>query len=427
MSSRLRFLPSLLIGLAAAASSETLTLDQVLGSAAERPAVQAVAERANQAEEALRIERRRAFWPTVGADFTRTRRDRTLSLSTPIGDFPSGGRTGTSGALSVTQPLLDPARMLHGIPAARHDLDAAQASHERARRERAAEAAELFFDVLALDSRRRAVDAFVKSLGARLDEVSARVKAGRALERDRLLVQLALDDAEQSRLELDRRREVVTHALGRAVGSDAPVEPLFTVEIESTGATPVADDASLTRALETRRDLAALRARLAATDRRRAATWAELIPRLEARADWVRSSGDSTPQDDWVDASVRVTWQPFAAGTRKPRARALRAEERAIEAELREAMRGVAVQVREAVADHRIAAGELKAATTGVKAAQEAVRVTGERYRAGRDTVQDLLDAEAILRDRDGRRQVALLELARARVRYELATGELLG
>ena len=54
-----------------------------------------------------------------------------------------------------------------------------------------------------------------------------RVRAGRTLEADALKVRLDLESAELDRLRLEGRRRVVAHDLGRTVGYDGPVEPVF--------------------------------------------------------------------------------------------------------------------------------------------------------------------------------------------------------
>ena len=64
-------------------------------------------------------------------------------------------------------------------------------------------------------------------------------------------------------------------------------------------------------------------------------------------------------------------------------------------------------------------------ASRGIVSAEETVRVTGQRFGTGKETINDLLIAEAQLRDRRARYQVAVHEIARANVRLAVAIGAL--
>jgi outer membrane protein TolC len=116
---------------------------------------------------------------------------------------------------------------------------------------------------------------------------------------------------------------------------------------------------------------------------------------------------------------------PFASGARRVRAAARRAEAAALGHELEELRRAIAVEVRRALADFRVAEGERALAQVGVGEAEETARVSQARYGEGRETVNDLLENEAVLRDRRARLALADLARGRAWVALRLATGEL--
>ncbi len=118
-----------------------------------------------------------------------------------------------------------------------------------------------------------------------------------------------------------------------------------------------------------------------------------------------------------------VTWRPFAAGTRATTAGALAAERDALELDLEEARRAVAVEVRDAVAGLVTAREAVEVGLRGVEQATETLRVERERHEAGRSTTNDLLDAEAAVRDQATRLELARLDVTRAWVRLWLATG----
>lgn len=424
-------MPALLIGSLwpTSVEAETLDLQEVMKRAADRPAGAAAEARARAAAAAATVERRLALFPVVRASAGIDHRDRDLSLSTPAGAFPLGGRETWRATVAVVQPILDASRLFYSAPAARHDAQAAELIAARTREALAAEAAELFFDVQVLDARKAATQALIASLENRLSEIASLTEVGRALDRDRLRVSLALDDARHGLRTLDSRRRVVTRALGRAVGSDSPVEPRFDsrVNVPGTGTmgtgtmtAPAIGDLSRQRA-----DLRALNAALEAADRRRAGVWSELIPRVEAQGAWIYDTGALYDDDQLIQVSVNLVWTPVLSFTRSQRADAGAAQRDAVLAELREATRGVAIEVQQALSDREVADSELAVASKSIREAEEALRVTAERYRAGRETIGDVLEAEAILRDRRARGDVARIERWRAHIRLQFANGTL--
>ncbi len=411
----------------ASAVADTLDLADVIQRASQRPAVRAAESRARAAEGAARIESRQAFLPVVDISAAVTVRDEALIQSTPIGDLELVARDNRTATVAIVQPIVDAGRLLYTAPAARQDARAAALSAARTRDVLAAEAAELFLDIVALDARRAATEALIASLQSRLADLDTLTQVGRTLQRDRLRVGLALDDARQGLLVIDSRRRVATAALARAIGSDGDIDVRFDAASSPPPAptSTAAVDQLLAQSQRRRQDLRALSAQVRATDKRRSGVWAEWIPRVEAQGAWIYDDGAAYDQDYFFQAMVHLRWTPVAAGTRFARSQTLAAQRAALAHELRDAALGVAVEVQSALADYQIAVGELAVASKAVDQADEALRVTAERYRAGRETVSDLLEAEAIVLDRRTRRDIAQVDRWRSHIRLRRATGEL--
>jgi len=442
----------------------SITLADAVRRAAERPMVSASRDRARAAGETARAARRAAYWPALGVGGEVRERDEAQELVTPIGSFSFGDARTSAATVRLSQPLLVPSRQLYGLPAARAEARAADLLARRARPEAATGAAKAWLDVVATDAVAAATRSYLDSLDARLEQIEVRVAEGRVLSADALKVRLARDDAERDLATLAAHRRVATLALGRAIGLDSPAEPAgpgtsgsseashpngsavglaraldgpdralgdsvhdslesSSLDRDNTPDTDPVTAEAIARALDHRDDLAAAAERVRAIELRRRAVRAEGLPRLDAEAVWTWSDGSPYQDDQWLEAAVRVTWNPFAAGTRAPRAAALAAERSAREADLAEARRGVAVEVSAALADLSSAREALAVSRTGVLQAEETLRIERERYRAGRVTVNDLLEAEAALREQTTRRELAALDLVRAHVRLALAEG----
>ncbi len=417
----------MLLGAGAAAAQEPvgkadrMTLSQALEAATRRPSSQAAGLRADAADRAAVARRRSALWPTLAAEVSVNDRTENFDLRTPVGDVRFGSSRSEDVAVAVVQPLLDPSRWFYASPSARADAEAAAHGARRVKEHAAAQAAEAFLDVLSIDARRDVTKSFIASLEGRLEEGEAKVLAGRALVADTLKLRLALDSARQDLLALDQARDVALFALGRATGNTGPVEPVRIGEVSVPSSPELSVAVASARAR--RPDLEALRQELRSTGLKRSGVKAERLPRLEASARWIHTTGSPYRQNSWVEGGLALKWNPFAAGTRAPRIEALSREIEAREAELTEARRSVELEIRAALAGLETARGALKVGETGVEQASETRRVENERYLAGRATTNDLLDSESALRDQSTRRDLARLDLLRAWIHLQLALG----
>jgi outer membrane protein TolC len=397
-----------------------LDLADAMRRGMQRPAAQAAEAQADAADNAARAERRLSYLPFVGVSLSAVDRDRELDLVTPIGSFPFGDARTDSAAVEIRQPLIDPAR-LAANPATRAETEAERLGATRTQQELAAEAARAYLEVLALEARKKATVALIESLQSQLDEVTVRVEEGRALRVDALKIRQAVERAELEALALDEGRSVALADLARAIGHIGPVEA---GKAPDWLPRPAPDARSvIDLAIERRDDLESLDATSEALTKRRKSVRAEFIPKLDARAAWVWSNGTPYAQDRWVEGGVYLTWQPFAAGTRGPRAAALANQRSAVEFQLTEARAGVGVEVKAALAELTTARDAVGVGERGIEQATETLRVEQARYDAGRITTNDLIEAEALLRSQRTLYEIAKLDVVRAWVRLWLASG----
>ncbi len=398
-----------------------LTLQEAMQRAAARPGALAAEFRQQAASQAAEAESRAFRRPSVSAFASAVWNDDAFALDTPIGSFTLSERDSQVAGIRIRQPLVDIAGQRYATQAAHGEAAAATLDAERLRQRLAAEAAEAFLAVLEIDAARRTTDAFIDSLQARLAETEERVQAGRSLEADALKVRLDLESAQLDGLRLAELRQVAVHDLGRTVGLVGPVQPEYDgVYDRARDPTP----ATLAAAAQAHRsDMAALETRAAALGLRAQAVHAERLPRLDATASWQTVDGDAFQPDGILRGSLDVTWTPFAAGTRAPRKAALEAQRDALLADLQALRRGIDLEIRQALSRLVVARKSLEVRERGVELATETLRVETERYRAGRATTNDQLDAEAALRDQRTRHELAKLDILRAWVQLQLATG----
>ncbi|PID60533.1 hypothetical protein CSB45_00215 [candidate division KSB3 bacterium] len=399
-----------------------VSLPEAMEMAAARPAVAAAHARTLAAEKTAQAQRRKALWPVISSWASRSWKDRDLAMETPLGAFPVGGQNTTTATVKVSQPIFDPAGLLYSAPAARDEARAESLRAQWIHRQMAAHAGVSCLDILGIDARIKATKAFLKSLTARLDEIRYMVRVGRALEADVLKIQLARDQALQEMGELKRSRDIALLALARAVNHHGPLEPLPVTDLVNRESPSVSE--SFAKALEKRPDLAALKTAITALEKRRKAVKAGAWPRLDAEAAWVWNEPSSYTENDWCQISFSLTWAPFASGTRRPQAAAMAARVGSLRYDLEEARQGIYLDVTSATVDIENGRDAFRVEERGVVQSRETLRIERARYREGRSTINDLLDAEAQVRKRGTMREIARLRIVRGWIRLWMITGE---
>ncbi len=403
------------------ARGESLDLHQAMERAAARPQALAAEERAQAAEQSAVMRRRGSLWPTLGVTLGTSWRDRDFSFATPLGELSLGQRHSEALEVRLTQPLLDVSRWLYAAPAARSQALAAASRSARLKQRLAAQAAQSFIAVLAIDARGEATATFIASLKARLEETEQRVAAGRSLEADALKLRLDLEAAEFDLLRLGEQRRVAARELGLAVGSTQPVEPLFDQVVDQR--LELERQVLIDAAASSRPDILAAEAQLRAVELLDKSIAAERLPRLQAVATWSSSDGDPFQADEIGQLTVGLAWNPFAAGTRAPRRAGLAAERRALAADLEELRRSIGLEIDDGLARLAVARAAVRVRHRGVELAQETLRVERARYQAGRATTNDLLDAEAELRAQVTAQALARLEVLGSWILLRQVTG----
>ncbi|PIE03746.1 MAG: hypothetical protein CSA81_00785 [Acidobacteria bacterium] len=398
-----------------------VSLRRAMEMAMNRPAVAAADATVLAAEKAAEAEKRKALWPIISSSASRSWRDRDPILETPIGAFSVGGRHNITASAAVSQPIFDPSGLLYAAPAARDEAHAQFLKAKWVRIKMAAHAGDACLDILEIDAGINTAEAFVKSLSAGLDEIRHMVKAGRVLETDALKMELARDQARLELAKLKRSRDIALLALARAVNHNGAVKPEPVPDLMNRKAPLVS--VSLAAALEKRPDLAALQTAIEAAEKRHQAVRAGAWPKLNMEAAYVWDKNAIFTENEWYQMALSLSWTPFAAGTRKSQAAAIDARTDSLRCDLEEARRGIQLEVRSAIAAIENGQDVFEVEERGVIQSGETLRVERVRYREGRSTINDLLDAEAQFRKHQTTRDIARLRTVRAWIQLWMITG----
>lgn len=378
--------------------------------------------------------RRAARYPTLSASAFVSRSDNVARIDSddasdvfdapadlPEFSIPVGSRDKRGATIELRQPVLDAAAQFFEAPAAAATAGAALDTVERSRLTSIHDAADAYIDALNLRARGQANRALVDNLGARASKVRALRADGRALPSDLLEVQFREREARQQQRTLDQNLDVAHAALGQALGLDGSARP------RPLAFSPPPVTAHLNTLIEQattqRRDLAALDARIRSAELQTRSAWAERLPTLDAVASLHYNEGNAFAPEREGRIAAQVTWTPFAGGTISAARREAQARVAVLRAQRTELVSGLRVQIERALADLDDSRQRVELTRLGVESAQASRDTRAARLDAGRANIDDLLDAEAQLADRQAQARVARHEVLRAWVTLQTATG----
>ncbi|MDR3724292.1 MAG: TolC family protein [Terracidiphilus sp.] len=228
---------------------------------------------------------------------------------------------------------------------------------------------------------------------ALLKSADDHVKAGLAVESDRMAAQVNLAACRQTLIAAEGEREMAWAGLRLAMGApEFEATSLVPLEARSYPATALADDVTL--AAKNRKDLAAMgdasHAQAAATSAARLA----LGPRVNAYGNWEndRNTLASSGGSNWVaGVQIAIDLQPMTRRAQLAQQQAARAR---VEAQVESYRQQVRMQVSQAHTQRATAQQSMETAKAAVDQAAESLRIVKNRYEAGLATITDLLRAE---------------------------------
>ena len=417
------------VAVSVAARAETLTEAWVIANAQDNAlaAVRSQAEAADLDAAAARAQR----WPTMSVGATYTRLDESPAFDFGFTGLPVqppplfGGDEFWMGSATVTMPLFTSGRVSSSIAAAEARGRGAGAQVSGAEQDMRLSVAGAYVGVLRARKALGVADSNVRTLESIVNDVSAMYDRELVPKNDLLAVQVALADAQQSRLKAANATELAQAAYNRMLG-----EPLSRpVDLDETLPAPQdlpATPEDLVRlAMERRAELTALDEQATAYGQLAKAERARVLPQLSVTGAYNYLENDFLNDEDFASVGVGVQWALFDGGQSQKRAAALNRSKRATEQQRADIQSRIELQVRQAWLDVDETKERVRVSAGAVEQAEENLRIARERYSAGLGTQTQLLEAESLrvqaLRNRDD----AVLDAGLARLRLARAAGVL--
>jgi len=400
------------------ATLEKVTFGEVVRRALERSTTTVVAAEEVRRADGLLGQARSGSLPGLVATGIKTRLDADRVLASGA---VAAAKDQTSGSLSLTVPLVVPARWFQWAHGSQF-LDAAVAGQADAQRSAAIAAGRAYLTIIAA---KRVVEVSERAREtAKAHYEFARTRRGgglgNRLDELRAEQELAASEVqvENSNMALARSREALGILVGGGVPLDAAGEPTLP-EL------PQADQA-VAEAEARRGDVQAARARAYVAERTYADSWADWLPTLAANWQGIYQDPPTltTPKWGW-QAQLVLQFPLLEGGLRVGQARERSALSNEAQAQLDGTLRQARSDVRLAFESLQRARAALRAAGRGADSARAALDLANQAYRAGAVNNLEVIDAERQARDaatsaviaEDGARQ-ALLDLLSATGRF---------
>lgn len=328
--------------------------------------------------------------------------------------------------LRLQMPLYTGGRIRNNIAAAELLETASRGTLARSRRELVFNVSSLFYDILA---RRHVIDSLKanrKALREHLEQVKALIANARATRVDRLRTEVRLADVRQELARARSTLETRRQALGTLMGiRDSGEPPALKGELDYEKASLPDEEDALRAARKQRADYRSLRAKVEARKRRVTAARAELWPTLSLQASYGErwDASDMRTPEDVGTAGLGLSLPLFEGGRLRAEVRRQAAELESARQRLRKLRLQVQLEVRTALNNVTAARERVQATRKAVEQAEESLRTQRLRYRNGKASITDVLDAQAGLLGSQKNYYRALAAWNTARSELRLATG----
>jgi outer membrane protein TolC len=346
-------------------------------------------------------------------------------VQTVFPNIPNDYRT----RVGLTLPVYTSGRVAGQIAAAGHELRAAGEDVDAGMSDLVVETVTAYWSLVTARESERVLSESIAAFEADLKQVRDRFDVGMSARNDVLNVQVERDQAELARLDAANGAKVANVNLVRLLGLQPgvviePIEPL-----EAPAQLKEEVESLVAQALESRREIAALRSRAAAAEASIKVARSTNRPQASFTAGYhyARPNTRILPlTDDWNDTwnvGVSLSILAFDGGRASAAAAEARARAEAARHQLDELERRVRLDVTSRALDLSTRRAALEVAERSLEAARENVRVSQDRYREGLIPVSEMLDAQSRLLRSGLDRTTSATLLQQARANLDRAVG----
>ncbi len=412
------FLSSILVPNLYAAESQT-SLQQILDMAQHGPEVKSANSSAQEAESKSDSVFRKIYVPKVNVGFGYQHLLNEQAIQIPhLLTLPLDENSKT-GSLGVSQVFFDPANMLYKHPATERLSEASNLNAKRQIKETQNKAIELSLQSLELRAKRKALEKYIFNLKNRLNEIQRIYELGGLGESDVLKIKLGIDDATQGIRDYQKGEDYLADMIAALLGEKHPIVPADLPE-----EIPEAFHSSEKADVAKREDIQAIDKQLAAIHLSRSGDKAEYLPKVYGYYQHNYNDNALLKKSNFDVIGIQVSWSLFDGGVNFAEANANTHQEQALESKRSLAISAYEADVTDALAGLKIKKQEYEERRKNVLQAKSVSESEFRRLKNGKSTVNNLIDAEDILKDRTEKESLSKINWYQAWFKYKHASGE---
>jgi outer membrane protein TolC len=379
------------------AAQRTIPLDEAVELAVRNNSMVKLASLRVKESEAKQAQMRANYFPQVanesslyniGEQQRITLPAGSLGVDPSLGAIPSvpttiyqGGRSLLLAQTTITQPLTQLIRIHEGNAIARTEVDIARIQAGRARVEIAAKVRELYYTLLGLQAKRRAVQAAIAAAEERLKEGRDAAETGTALEVKAMQAQAALLESKQAYLTFDIQVEDAYVEFDELLGLTLDMQPLL-VQPEKRATVAALEDL-LKKAAAQNPELLSARQTVEKARHAISAAKADYIPDVGLFAQHIYQNGVPFLASNNAVFGVRLNYNLFDWGKRSGAVREREAQLAQAEVEAQRIERRIQIDMGKAYRRVQRVAGLVSVSREALNVRREALRITKDQFELG--------------------------------------------
>lgn len=401
------------------ASETQLTIQQILDLAEQGPEVKSAKYSAMEAESKSDSVFRQIYVPklTAGFGYQHLLTDQAIQiphfLTLPLDD------TSKSATIGISQVLFDPANMLYKHPATVRLSEASKLNARRQVKETQSKAIELSLQSLELRAKRKALEKYISNLKNRLNEIQRIYELGGLGESDVLKIKLGIDDATQGVREYQKGEDYLADMIAVLLGKNQPITPADLPE-----ELPQSMQSSQKLDVANREDIQAINKQITAIQLSRTGDKAEYLPKVYGYFQHNYSDNALLRKSNFNVIGIQLSWSIFDGGVNSSNANASLHQQQALESKKSFALSAFQADAIDALNTLKIKKQEYEERRKNVSEAKSVSESEFRRLKNGKSTINNLIDAEDILKDRTEKTSLSKINWYQAWFKYKHASGE---
>jgi outer membrane protein TolC len=405
------------------AESAPVSIPQLLEKASSGPEVKAAQSEAEASRDKEASTWRQIYVPklTGSVGYIHLLSDEALQLP-PIGGMAIPpiklGPDFWSGSLTLQQVLFDPSNMLYNGPAQGELAKAASLNGSRQVKETQAKAMDLYLRSLELRAKRKALEKYVANLTNRMREIRRIYELGQLGEGDLLKIKLGIDDASQGIRDLQKGENYLAEMIASFVGDSNPTVPAdLPEELPKASVCSEKDD------VLDREDIQAIDKQLDALNLSKNGKRAEYLPKVAGFLQHSYTNADIVTKSNYDSIGVQLSWSIFDGGANLADAKAAAEQRQALEQKRTLALSTSKADLSDSKAALQIKRREFEERRQSISEARTVANLEFKRLKNGKTTINNLIDAEDMLKDRTEKANLSKVNWYQAWFNCQRASG----